>query len=85
MERVIYNSRTKQFSTDDLSTKMVETTQNGRPVKHYQGWSRAIIYSADELRVLGKPEQYSIPVFVKLDDNSIEEIASGFHQKALEK
>ena len=24
MERVIYNSRTKEFSTDDLSTKTVE-------------------------------------------------------------
>ena len=34
MERVIYNSRTKEFSTDDLSTKTVEKISNGRKVKH---------------------------------------------------
>ncbi|MBO5884887.1 MAG: hypothetical protein J6Q51_03730 [Clostridia bacterium] len=85
MESVIYNSRTKQFSTDDLSTKVVKTIQYGRPVENYQGWSRALIYTAEELKVLGKPGDYAVPMFIKLNDGSIERIASGFRQRALEK
>ena len=84
MERVIYNSRTKEFSTDDLSTKTVETISNGRKVKHNQGWENAIIFTVEEMKNIGKPPHYYIPMFVKLDDGNLERIASGFYEAALE-
>lgn len=74
MDKVIYNSITKEISKEDLSTKLVETLKKGKVYKDYQGWSNAVIYDVEELKKIGKPENYAVPVLIRFEDGSIDEI-----------
>lgn len=84
MEKVIYNKNTKEVSTDSIDSKLIEKDVKGKVYKDYQGWTNAVVYSVEEIKEIGKPKQFHVPVLIDLGNGEIKEFASGFYQSALD-